>query len=446
MIIQEIPDFNPIELFEEIRYLPYSFIMESTLINKDTGRYTIIGAEPNFVINKGDPFDILDTFFRKQKIHPCQVPRQDKDNFPVSLGFFGYLGYECGKFIEKLPAPKHDDIQIPDFFLGFYNKIFLKDNVKNKSYVISDLKLSNFNFGSCFPFGPGAPQEPRRIHQAKKMSHKWDNYNSTIKKEEYKRKIRTIKEYIRAGDVYQVNLSHRISTPFDKDPWELYKVLRTINPVPFSAFFDYGDFQIISNSPERFLKIYDGIIETRPMKGTRPRGKIKEQDRKLKNELANSKKDKAEHVMIVDLERNDLGRICMPGSIQVKDIYKIEEYSTVFQMISVVKGKLLPDINLTGCIKAGFPGGSITGAPKIRAMEIINELEQIPRKVYTGAIGFLGLNKNANLSIAIRTAIVKNNNIYFHVGGGIVADSDPDDEYQETIDKAQAFLKAIKKI
>jgi para-aminobenzoate synthetase component 1 len=268
---------------------------------------------------------------------------------------------------------------------------------------------------------------------------------SNFSKKEYCRAVEKVRDYIAAGDIYQANLSQRFSVGFEGSAWSLYKKLRRINPAPFAAFLNFPEVKVLSDSPERFLKITGRNVETRPMKGTRPRGRDKIEDWKLKTELENSVKDRAENLMIVDLERNDLGKVCEYGSVKVSELEVVETYPTVFQMVSTVNGKLKTNVSQIGCLKACFPGGSITGAPKVRAMEIIDELEPTRRNIYTGAIGYLGFDGEMDLNIAIRTIIVKDNKAFFQVGGGVVIDSKPELEYQETLDKAKALMKALGK-
>jgi aminodeoxychorismate synthase component I len=260
--------------------------------------------------------------------------------------------------------------------------------------------------------------------------------------------VQTVKDHIAAGDVYQVCLTHRHETPLvGGSAWDLYKELRRINPAPFASFLRFPEVEIVSSSPERFLKVdASGLAECRPIKGTRPRGKTPVEDERLRNELQNSPKDRAENVMIVDLVRNDFGRVCRYGSVLVPDFLTIEEYATVFQMVSTVEGRLAEGRDRFDLIRACFPGGSMTGAPKIEAMKIIDTIEPVTRGIYSGAIGYLDFRGAMDLSMVIRTIIVKDGRCYFHVGGGIVADSDPAAEYQETQDKAKALTMAIENI
>jgi para-aminobenzoate synthetase component 1 len=267
--------------------------------------------------------------------------------------------------------------------------------------------------------------------------------SSNFTKEEYCRTIERAKELIARGDIYQVNLSQRLKSNFDSDPFELYLRLRSINPAPFAAYLNFDGFKIVSASPERFLKICGRDIETRPIKGTRPRGSNDIEDLLLKRQLLSSAKDSAEHIMIVDLERNDLGRISEYGSVKPTEFIILETYSTVHHLVSTVSGKLRNGVDIVDCLKNCFPGGSITGAPKVRSMEVIEELEPTRRGIYTGSIGYIDFCGNADLSIVIRTIVIKDKSAYFQVGGGIVADSDPEKEYQETLDKARALVEAV---
>jgi para-aminobenzoate synthetase component 1 len=266
---------------------------------------------------------------------------------------------------------------------------------------------------------------------------------SNFRRRDYIEAIRRAKEYIAAGDIYQVNLSQRLSAPLVTNPLDLYRRLSRSNPSPFAAYFDTPDGAVVSCSPERFLELRGREVETRPIKGTRPRGESPEEDARLAAELQASAKDRAENVMIVDLERNDIGRVCEFGSVHVPELFALESYATVHHLVSTVRGRLRPDCDALDCLRACFPGGSITGAPKVRSMEIIEELESTRRGVYTGAIGYLCFSGDMDVNIVIRTAVVQDGVAHFQVGGGIVADSDPEAEYQETVDKGRAIADAL---
>ncbi|MBW1824522.1 MAG: aminodeoxychorismate synthase component I, partial [Deltaproteobacteria bacterium] len=364
----------------------------------------------------------------------------------------GYFAYDLKHFVEKLPSQSKDDTNIPLCYLAFYDTVIIFDHLKGKVWIAST----------------GLPEESERLKRIKakarldEFSHKLSTIKksttsspptlpkqgvielkSNFTKEDYIRAILKAKEYIAAGDIYQVNLSQRFSARIATPPFALYKILRTLNPAPFAAYLNFGGITMISSSPERFLRISGRSVETRPIKGTRPRGEGKVEDERFKNELLKSTKDRAELVMIVDLERNDLGRVCEYGTVRVPEVITLETYATVFHLVSTITGKLKGDKDHIDCIKACFPGGSITGAPKIRSMEIIDELEPTQRKIYTGSIGYLGFNQQTDLNIVIRTMLYCDDTVHFQVGGGIVADSDPTLEYEETLHKGRALMETL---
>jgi para-aminobenzoate synthetase component 1 len=388
---------GPVEVFAELARVPGSVLLES----QSGGGHSAIYTEPFDVLDSGSPFDALKEALARRG----------------SGGAVGYLGYELHRFLEDSPVPVEDDIGLADHWLGLYDRPIVFDQ-ESKSKSRSRSKSKRGNSGPLV---------------------------SSFTKREYLEAVRRVKEYIAAGDVYQVNLSQRFSVPMEIDPWDLYLLLRERNPAPYAAYINAGDFQIISSSPECFLTLdpISRTVTTRPIKGTRPRSADPAEDRRLAQELESSAKDMAENIMIVDLERNDLGRACEFGSVSVPELAMIESYPTVHHLVSTVTGRLRDDRDAVDLLTATFPGGSITGAPKIRAMEIIAELEPVRRGVYTGAIGCLGFDGSVNLNIAIRTAVVKDGMCHFHVGGGIVADSDPEAEYQETLDKGRAFMEAL---
>jgi len=433
----------------------FCFFLDSGMDPQKLGRFSFMGAEPFLIVKSkgrlieviegprakgqgprvkrsiGDPFVVIKKLLKKYRTDFYH------NEIPFLGGAVGYFSYDLCHFIERLPSTAIDDIDVPDLYLGFYDNIVAIDHIKNKTYRIhlgisEDYRLP---IADCYvPFTDY--QLPITDYQ---------KLESNFLKEAYISAINTAKEYIRQGDIYQVNLSQRFSTGLAIHAFELYKRLREINPAPFASYLDFEGVKIISASPERFLKIdvKNRYIETRPIKGTRPRANTPVGDERLKRELIGSAKDRAEHIMIVDLERNDLGRVCEYGSIKWPETMALEKYSTVFHLVSTVSGTLKKDVDAVDCLVNCFPGGSITGAPKIRSMEIIDELEPTKRAVYTGAVGYIGFNGNMDTNIAIRTFINKEDKLYFQVGGGIVADSDPEAEYQETLDKAKALINAI---
>ncbi len=371
---------------------------------------------------------------------------EKKSPFPFNGGAVGFFSYDLGNELFKLqPADtnKHKkNLGLPLTSIGFYDNIYVYDHDDDKGYIVS-----------CSPETEYAEKFFKQIEgasayklQSKPLSEsKGFALTSNTTKAEYMEAVTRAKEYISSGDIYQINLSQRLSTPFTGETFALYEALIKDNPTPFSSFFDCGEFQLISNSPERLLRINGEMIETCPIKGTRPRGKTPADDEKKRRELAQNTKERAEHVMIVDLERNDLGRIALPGSVYVDKFEEIKTFSKLHHMVSVVRGTAPAKSDPFNILKNIFPGGSITGAPKIRAMEIIEELESVPRELYTGGAGFIDYCGDMDLSILIRTAVVRDNQLHLHVGGGIVADSDPEAEYDESILKAMDFLSILKK-
>lgn len=353
---------------------------------------------------EGNPFEHLRELLKQFSL------QNTIESIPFQCGLVGYFGYNLCHFIERLPSKAVDDIGLPDMYMGFYDTIVSYDNFLNKCYVIG----VDFGFDNTL--------KERMGHVVDVLWRKSDTgYESmdgkpnseipepTLKfnftKELYIDAIKRIKDYITAGDVYQVNLSQRIETQIDIPPYELYRKLRSVNPAPFSSYLTFDDVAIISSSPERFLHVNARHVQTRPIKGTRPRGKDAKTDEFMKQALLSSPKDDAELTMIIDLERNDLGRVCDYGSVKVIERKVLEAYPTVYHLVSTIEGDLYERYDFIDLLKATFPGGSITGAPKIRAMQIIDELEPTQRSVYTGAIGYIGFNGDADLNIAIRTSL-----------------------------------------
>jgi para-aminobenzoate synthetase component I len=454
---------SSLDLFERFYSdKPFCFFLDSGMDHGKLGRFSFMGAEPSLIVrSKGRLVEVIEKpsaishqllakrFIGNPFVALKDLLKQYSDDFwhdeiPFLGGAVGYFGYDLGHFIEKLPSTAIDDIDVPDMCLGFYDNIIAVDHVKNKIYKINLDRLEKSQIPNPLPDYVVQAGKSQTNPNIQIPNYKFD-IKSNFLKEAYIFAINRAKEYIRQGDIYQVNLSQRFTTDLTMPPLELYKRLREINPAPFAAYLDFGESKIISSSPERFLKVdaKNRSIETRPIKGTRPRGQTKPEDEGLKEELINSPKDRAEHIMIVDLERNDLGRVCEYGSVKPTEFIALEKYATVFHLVSTISGTLKNDVDAVDCLLNCFPGGSITGAPKIRSMEIIDELEPTKRSAYTGAIGYMGFNGNMDTNIVIRTFIAKGDKLYFQVGGGIVADSDPEAEYQETLDKAKALIEAL---
>jgi para-aminobenzoate synthetase component 1 len=456
-VIEEIsspPD--PFTAFRRLQRFPYAFFLDSALPSGRLGRYSFVGCDPFLVLRhrsgyatlewalgkeesfKSDPFETLD---RLLKSFPALLPCPDS---PFSSGAVGYLSYDLKDYIERLPRHSSDDMGIPDMMMGFYDTVLIYDNALSRCRISSSglpsgsSKRARARAGELMERLRSGRVEDRSRYRASPAAPQ-----SNCSRLEYMDMVRRAKEYIRRGDIYQVNLSQRFSAPVTMAAPELYGRLRELSPAPFAAYLDFGEVTILSSSPERFLMKRGDHLETRPIKGTRPRGLSREEDIERERELIASAKDGAEHVMIVDLERNDIGKVCEYGSVAPTESASIEKYANVFHMVSTVSGRLRSGTGAVDCLRSAFPGGSITGAPKVRAMEIIDALESVRRSIYTGAIGYIGFDANMDTSIAIRTFVIKGDRLYFQVGGGIVADSDPEEEYQETLDKAQGMMWAL---
>jgi len=409
----------------------------------DISPYSYIGINPVFSLYQVGDKTFLEkdgqkSFIKKPLLDVMRdiilEKKRKKNDFPFSGGFIGYLSYDFGWFLDKF-RPKKTSTRVLNLCLAkfnWYDDIFVFDNAEKKFFFVSlegnkpDDYLKNIK--------QTLPEACKKITTKLK---------ATISKKQYLSIIEKTKQYIAGGDIYQANITQRFSCEFQTSSADFYRRLRQISPAPFGAFLQEKSATVLCNSPERFIYKNGKYVETRPIKGTRKRSADKKRDGQLIKELQSSEKDKAEHIMIVDLERNDLGKICETGSVRVKELLRVESYANVHHLVSIVSGELMDGKDIFDCIKHTFPGGSITGAPKLRSMEIIDELEPVKRGVYCGSIGYIDASGDGDLNIAIRTGVVTKNRLFFNVGGGIVADSDPYDEYDETIIKAKSFLAAI---
>ena len=458
MIIQEIPYQNPLVLFSSFSNQVGAIFFDSAQPSGEYGRYSFIAIDPfsklvskngcitlNGATLEGDPFSVLGEELLKYT--SASYP----DLPPFQGGAAGFFSYDLCHHVENIPAAKMDDMQFPDMVIGFYDLVMGFDHVNGRAWILSQ----------------GYPELNSRVREvrAKKridwllrqlaetklglpfsdVKCKEDAITSYFNGETYTAAVRKVRDYILAGDIFEANISQRfqVELPHALTPFDLYQRLRLCNPAPFSAYVNAGDTIIASASPERFLKLTQGHVESRPIKGTRPRGKTPIQDQQLANELLASEKDNAENIMIVDLLRNDLSRVCQDHSVKVPQLCSLESYATVHHLVSVVTGQLQPQYTAIDLLRATFPGGSITGAPKIRAMEIIAEIEPTRRGPYCGSIGYIGFNGDMDCSITIRTFCIKNNRVTFQAGGAVVADSDPVAEYEETLTKSSALRKVL---
>ena len=402
-------------------------------------------------IQFGNPWHLLDSLVSRFEL-------LDEIDLPFPLGgCFGYWGYDLKKFTEpKLPRRAVDDLDLPDCHVGFYDSLVVFDHRLGKTFVVStglaadgsrsdkrareqlEFWRTRFKANVAADFSLRAEAQPEGFG-CKKPGQTASNFTRA----DFIAKVERAQRYIRAGDIYQVNLSQRLAVQCPWSGWELFQRLSAVSPAPFSAFLDCGDCQVVSSSPEQFLRLSGSHIQTRPIKGTRPRDANPTRDAQLAYELQTSAKELAELVMITDLLRNDLGRVCEFGSVQTPELARLERFAQVQHLVSTVEGRLRRDVTHLAALAACFPGGSITGAPKFRAMEIIDELEPVARGPYCGCHGYLGFNRESQLSITIRTAICKDGLAHFSVGAGIVADSNPEAEYEETLAKAAGFLAAL---
>lgn len=459
-IIKEINlTLPPAEVFALFAQQPHSVFLDSGMDKNGMGRYSFIARDPFLVFSskektiriedrsgcktfEGNPFGELKRLLNIYKTR--KVPGMP----PLTGGIIGYFGYDMGYHLEIIPGLSTDDLNNPDCFLGFYDTVLIFDHYDCKAYIASTGFPEQDEAARCKQAEARIAELAALVAQAKPLPEPKPQvpegqYQSNFTCEGHCAMVQKGIDYIAAGDIFQVNLTQRFNAKVTVPPYELYRYLRHINPAPFASYLNFGEVIVASASPERYLLVTDRMVETRPIKGTRPRGKDPESDKLLGEELLASEKDRAELVMIIDLERNDLGRVCEFGSVRVPDLIRLEQYATVFHLVSTVVGKLAEGKDIIDLITASFPGGSITGAPKVRAMEIIDELETVRRGIYTGSIGYIDFNGDADLNIVIRTFIIKGDRAYYQMGGGIIADSIPELEYEESLDKARALMKAL---
>ena len=443
--------------------LPGVLLLESCLDRADVSRYSFLAADPFEVVERqrvatgDDPLGTL-----RERLNRWRVPRID-DLPPFQGGAAGLLGYELANAWEAVPTAGIDEFALPVLAVGLYDRVLAWDHLAGRAWLIShgfpesdpasrrqraaarrDELLERLHSASLTGTAPPAAQKPRiDMRTSQWPLDGFDHVTTNFSRENYLAAVERVIEYIHDGDIFQANLSQRLLTPARDAACELYSRLRRCNPAPFAAYLAHDDWAVVSASPERFVRLVDGHVETRPIKGTRRRRPASEAGLFTRGELRESEKDRAENVMIVDLLRNDLSRVCRPGTVHVSQLCEVETYETVLHLVSVVHGRLEPRCDAWDLLAAVFPGGSITGAPKIRAMEIIAELEPTARGPYCGSLFYVGFDGTLDSSILIRTFTVRQGFIQCQVGGGIVAQSEPAAEFEETLDKAAGMLRAL---
>jgi len=455
-------DHEVLNLIDNFLSEKNSFIFESVEKGKVRGRYTIFGKNPDKIweFNNKNSYLITNKVKKKIKGEPDKIIEKIIENFkfktpvglpPICSLISGYFSYDSIRYIEKIPNKCKDDLKLPDVRLLRPRTLVIHDNLKKKIFYIvntfSDEKISNYKLkylqieSEINDLLIQASLEKKKSYKNVKTNVK---VKSNISKNKFLKMINQAKKYIKIGDIFQVVLSQRFEAKLSKKPLEIYKKLRITNPSPFMYFFNFEDFQIIGASPEILVRLRDNKITVRPIAGTRPRGKNSKQDNFFAKDLLQDKKELSEHLMLLDLGRNDAGKVSKIGTIKVTESFIIEKYSHVMHIVSNVIGTYNKKYSKFKSLLAGFPAGTVSGAPKIRAMEIIDELETTKRKVYAGGIGYFSANGEFDTCIALRTAIVKNKKFYVQAGAGIVADSNPIKEYEETVNKAKALLAALK--
>ncbi len=439
-----------------------SFVFESVEKGKVRGRYTIFGKDPDKIweFNNNQSYFITSKKRRKIKGSPKKIIEKIIENFnfnipsglpPISSIISGYFSYDIIRYLEKIPNTCKNDLNLPDVRLIRPVKLIIYDNIKKKIYFIfncfKDHKIVNYN--NKFNYIKNEITNLKKLITLQKIipNEKLSQtvkIKSNTKKKNFMAIVRKAKKYIKKGDIFQVVLSQRFETNLSKKPLEIYKKLRITNPSPFMYFFNFHDFQIIGASPEILVRLRNDKITIRPIAGTRPRGISKKQDIFYKKDLLKDKKELSEHLMLLDLGRNDVGKVSKINTVKVTEHFKIEKYSHVMHIVSNVVGDFNYKNSKFKSLLSGFPAGTVSGAPKIRAMEIIDELEKTKRKIYAGGIGYFSSNGDFDTCIALRTALAKNNKFYVQAGAGIVADSKPLNEYKETVNKAKALINALR--
>jgi anthranilate synthase component I len=466
----DIYESNPIKVIKQLGLNNQKFVLlESGKGSESLARYSFIAIDPWLVYEtKGNNIKVKKPNGEMTQVteHPYNYLEELMNQYQSVTyaglpkfygGAVGFISYDMGRHFEEMPEMAKDDLSIPESYFLFVDKVLVFDRWEEnlQLIVLADIPAnsSSSQLEELYKNSIDTLEDIEALlltqqeHDEIIIKERGLKYTfepeANMTKEQFEEMVVKAKEYIKAGDIFQVNLSIRLGKAINVTPLELYSVLREVNPSPYMCYIDFGDMQIVGSSPELLVRIQDGYAETRPIAGTRRRGEDREEDLALAKELISNEKERAEHIMLVDLERNDLGRVCKYGSVEVNELMVIEEYSHVMHIVSNVRGELADDRSRFDLLKATFPGGTITGAPKIRSMEIIEELEPTRRGVYTGSIGFLGFGGEMEMNITIRTLVIKDGKAYVQAGAGIVADSVPEKEYFESLKKAEALLRTL---
>ncbi len=455
---------TPVSAYYKLGGGKYSYLLESVEGGDRWGRYTFLGADPSLVVSySGDTVTLTEegeTKKYKAEGDPlCELKKIMARYNPVTLpglprffgGAVGYLSYDCIRFFEQMPESVTDEFSVPDAMFMITDTILIFDNVSNTIKVVANTHIDGDSAENAYAKAIAKIdrlitklEQPAPQVEVIKGASSAIEFKSNVAKEAFEKNVDLCKEYIREGDIFQVVLAQRLETKLSVPPFQVYRALRAVNPSPYMYYVDFGETKIVGASPESLVRVEEGQVETRPIAGTRPRGKTDDEDKALAEELLADEKERAEHIMLVDLGRNDIGRVSEGGTVEVNELMNIEKYSHVIHIVSNVRGNLLEDMDAYDALRACFPAGTLSGAPKIRAMEIIEEMEKVRRGVYGGAVGYFSFSGNMDVAIAIRTLYVKGDMAYLGVGAGIVADSVPASEYQETINKGKALIMAVK--
>ncbi len=458
---------TPVSAYMKISNCKFSYLLESIEGQEKIARFSFLGANPAVVfISKGKKLTIID-HGKKSTIITKSSPLEEIKSFLARFkfvqikglprfcgGLVGFMSYDMVRFFEAIPDKNNDDLKIPDSVFMFTDTILLFDHTRHKIKIVSNVYLKSANLSliekkrlykqALFKISQinQLLNKPLKINKSKKPANKHKVVFS-MTRQKFMQMVKKAKEYIKKGDIIQVVLSQRFKVKINRPSFDIYRNLRSINPSPYMFYLKLDDVNLMGSSPELLVRCEDSVVETRPIAGTRPRGKSVKEDLSFEKSLLNDKKEKAEHIMLVDLGRNDLGRVCKKGTIKLKEFMAIERYSHVMHIVSDVTGILDKRKSIFDCLVSCFPAGTVSGAPKVRAMQIIDELENLKRSIYAGCVGYFSFSGNLDTCITIRSILIKNGYAYIQSGAGIVADSKPETEYMETLNKARAQLSAL---